>query len=683
MTVLFPVLPGNDSLEFLAGDMSLPVTDVSIRGNVDGQGVVWVVAVEFENLLGETAEGTFTIPLPHSGAVTGMKMVLGDRTVVADIKERDQARVEYREAVAAGRSAALFEQNRAEIFSISVGNVLPGEAIRVEVTVHDAVTIDGCEATLRMPTMIKTRYVPEGVDDAHDISAPTVSARTFAGGNVHIEFSSQADDLVCDTTDAAQIDGASVTINGFPLTSDIVLRWRVPATIAAAKWVPDNNDPDMGTLEVTIRVEKKPNVNRRRKAVQIMLDNSGSMSGHYMEWARRIVNDTIALLTPEDMIHVLTFNSRIDALRATESGFVAVTNTVKQNLNKEIAGITARGGTELTSALQACGAVLSTLDDIEDSDEFERLVLLITDGAYGDEASAAYHRENELKDSRVIAVAIGENANGYLEVLASNGICVYVPSESTLSESAAKVLERIDSLALQGVRVAGDDLTCVAPSTAPDVYPDLVKTISGRMPRPASDAEVRIESKEGHVMTLPIVISDDASATTRWASSYIKSLDYEMMSRVDNDSASNDLEKRIVALSIKYKVLSKYTAWLAVDKSRPGDEAVLRKVVFPRSPLLDAVRHAHSHTGQAHSVHYLSLHSVPGDSWDFEPNFLDPKSIVSTFELGRRDLEAQIATIASTVFPHSETPEHTGGFLRRWWRRLFAFLRRRRKRRRR
>ena len=95
---------------------------------------------------------------------------------------------------------------------------------------------------------------------------------------------------------------------------------------------------------MNIRVEKDKTSVRRRKAVQIMFDRSGSMSRHYIEWARRITEDLIASLTDEDLIHILTFDSSIDALEATSHGFMPTTRLTKQQLQKELAMITARGG---------------------------------------------------------------------------------------------------------------------------------------------------------------------------------------------------------------------------------------------------------------------------------------------------------------------------------------------------
>jgi hypothetical protein len=104
------------------------------------------------------------------------------------------------------------------------------------------------------------------------------------------------------------------------------------------------------------------------------------------------------------------------------------------------------------------------------------------------------------------------------------------------------------------------------------------------MPRPQEGDQVSVNADSGHVITLPIAISTDGSVTTRWASQHIKSLDYEMMASDfsgDVVTAREKLEALIVAMSVKYKVLSKYTAWLAVDRSRTTDQVIVRTLVQP------------------------------------------------------------------------------------------------------
>ena len=348
----------------------------------------------------------------------------------------------------------------------------------------------------------------------------------------------------------------------------------------------------MGTLEVNIRVEKDKTSVRRRKAVQIMFDRSGSMSDHYIEWARRITEDLIASLTDEDLIHILTFDSSIDALEATSHGFMPATRITKQQLQKELAMITARGGTDLTGAITTSGAALATLADRDDDADIDRIAVLITDGAYGDEATAVHHREKHLAGARVIAVAIGENANGFLETLAANGVCTYVSSPEGLAEASAKVMSRVATAAHSKARLEAKGLANQAPAHAPDIYPETIVTLSGRMPRPQPGDEVVVNADSGHVVTLPIAISTDGSVTTRWASQHIKSLDYQMMSADftgDVVTAREKLEALIVEMSVKYKVLSKYTAWLAVDRSRTTDQVIVRKLVQPVYDAFDSL----------------------------------------------------------------------------------------------
>lgn len=587
-SISLPELPG---ISLVAGATEFPVTAMDITGNVDGDGVVWSVTAHFENPLEAPIEATFTIPLPVGGAVVGMSMTIGERVIEADIKERDAARIEFEEAKDQGFTAALFEQDRAEIFTISVGNIHPGEGIAVAIAIHDRVAIDATEATLRMPTMIKPRYIPDGVLDAEAIHPPRVSHHAPLQATVSINFAQDADELVCETIPHAVITPRAVVIDHCDLTCEIIVRWTLPIKMALAKWVADSEDTDFGTLEVNIRVPDTHSPMQRRKVVQIMFDRSGSMEGHYIDWARRIVDDLIASLTDQDLVHILTFDSSVEVLDVTAHGYVPATRTNKKELQNQLARVTARGGTELTDALQAAGAALAMVDDRDDSDEFDRVAVLISDGAYGDESSAIFHRDNSLKGARVIAVAIGENANGFLEVLAANGVCVYVSSKNELAAASQKIMSRVVTAAHSQAQLIAAGLTDQAPTYAPDIYPNVVVNLSGRMPRPKQGDTVEITATSGSVITLPISISEDTSATTRWANQHIKSLDFQMMSSnfADSGIETHDaLEAQIIATSIKYKVLSKYTAWLAIDRTRTTDQVIVRKLTQPVYEHFDA-----------------------------------------------------------------------------------------------
>jgi len=108
------------------------------------------------------------------------------------------------------------------------------------------------------------------------------------------------------------------------------------------------------------------------------------------------------------------------------------------------------------------------------------------------------------------------------------------------------------------------------------------------MKRPTADATIEVVCDSGTVAVVPIVASRDTSITTRWASLRIKALDADLMSERDT-AKTTELEKAITALSIEYSVLSKYTAWLAVDRSRTTDSVVVRTLVQPDYSLREPI----------------------------------------------------------------------------------------------
>lgn len=577
MTAIFSrdiEMPG---CSLVAGDTEFPLTGVTVKGHVDGQGVVWIITQTFSNPLTEPAEAVYTFPLPHNGAVNGMKMRIAERIIEAVIKERGEAQTEYREAMALGQTAAMVEQERAEIFTTHVGNIHPGEEVSVEITIHATATIDGDEATLRLPMMVKERYDHEGQPDASNTNGRRVVGPISVDTSVTITFAEHVHHLVCDTVPSAKIVGQTVAIsNSRALNTDIVLRWDAPKECCTAKWTPDTANGDEGTVEVTIRTEGEPTKALKKRAVSILLDRSGSMDGHYLEWARRIIETIVATLTHDDLVHALAFDDFVEAFDATAHGFAPADRATCAALLRELALVCARGGTELVTALDAVGATLGTLQ----SREHERIVVILTDGAYGDEAEAMRYRREQLAGARVITVAIGENANGFLDVLAADGTCIFVETEQGVAAAAQKTVSRISTPAHRHARLVANGLTEQAPHIAPDIYPRLVVRLTGRMKRPATGATVEVVCDDGTIAVVPLSVSADSSITTRWASQRIKALDADIMAETDRESVAR-LEKVVTHLSITHSVLSKYTAWLAVDRSRTTDTVIVRTLVQP------------------------------------------------------------------------------------------------------
>ncbi len=123
----------------------------------------------FRNTTKEWVEATYVYPLPDGGAVDTLKMVIGDRVVVGNIKERQQARVIFEEAKRNGQKAALTEQQRPNIFTNAVANIGPGETVLVQIEYQEPVHQSGDQFSLRIPMVVGPRYNPAPVVQTVDL----------------------------------------------------------------------------------------------------------------------------------------------------------------------------------------------------------------------------------------------------------------------------------------------------------------------------------------------------------------------------------------------------------------------------------------------------------------------------------------------------------------------------------
>ena len=132
-------------------DVDLTVSGPTVRARV---------TQIFRNPTQNWVEAVYVYPLPSGGAVDTLKMVIGDRVVVGDIRERQQAKAIYEQAKQNSQKAALTEQERPNIFTNSVANIGPGETVLVQIEYQEPVQQSGHEFSLRVPMVVAPRYHP-------------------------------------------------------------------------------------------------------------------------------------------------------------------------------------------------------------------------------------------------------------------------------------------------------------------------------------------------------------------------------------------------------------------------------------------------------------------------------------------------------------------------------------------
>jgi Ca-activated chloride channel family protein len=156
---------------------------------------------------------------------------------------------------------------------------------------------------------------------------------------------------------------------------------------------------------------------------------------------------------------------------------------------------------------------------------------------------------------------------------AGGGACELVESEDRLDDVMAKVHRRIATpvvteLALRGEGLALDAAT-VAPQRIPALFVGAPVVIAARViGRPVGGAITvtgRTPSGQPWSQTIPVRVEEKGdAAAAMWARARIRDLEDVYAVRSHGKA---ELEQQIVAVSLRHRVLSRFTAFVAIDRA--------------------------------------------------------------------------------------------------------------------
>ena len=144
-------------------------TDFNVT--ISGPTARTIVTQRFENPADGFVEGVYVFPLPENSAVDTLKIIAGNRVIVGEVKERQEAKVIYETAKASGQAAALLEQERPNLFTNSVANIGPHETVIVQIEYQETVKQSSGTFSLRLPLVVAPRYMPAPIVQSVDFSS--------------------------------------------------------------------------------------------------------------------------------------------------------------------------------------------------------------------------------------------------------------------------------------------------------------------------------------------------------------------------------------------------------------------------------------------------------------------------------------------------------------------------------
>ena len=593
--------PGFGSLSTSRGH--LPLKAMQVQAKISGLISQVSLRQTFVNTLDEPMEATYVFPLPPGAAVTKFRMEVNGRIVDGVIKERGQARREYNQAIQKGQRAAITEEERPGTFTMRVGNIMPGEAPTVWLIMTGPLPYDEGEATFRFPLVVAPRYIPgnplpgESVGDgvAFDTDATPDASRisppVLLPGYPNPVRLSMSVWLDPEGLPLSQLRSSLHTIEtredeqgprsielqpGERLNRDFILRYRLgdEAVKTSLALTEDDARPGEGTFLMTLVPPVELSRSTKPRDVIFVLDRSGSMGGWKMVAARRAVARMIDTLRDKDRFSVMAFDNVVERPRGQGDALVEANNRNRYAAIEFLAGLEARGGTEMARPLRTAAEQLSG-----GYDDRERVLVLATDGQVGNEDQILRDLGARLKNVRIFTLGIDRAVNeGFLKKLADlgGGLSELVESEDRLDEVMDKMHRRIGTPVLTELSVVPSGLEVEKDSMVPKRLPDLFAGapvfIMGRY-RGAPEGSLTIRGKdaEGHAFERVLYArkTDNQAICSVWARAQVRALEDQFVL-----TRNRALEKQITETSIRYQVLCRFTAFLAIDQEvvNPGGE---------------------------------------------------------------------------------------------------------------
>jgi Ca-activated chloride channel family protein len=495
-----------------AGVCPLEHTDVQV--DISGYIARVTLTQRFRNPLAEPIEAVYTFPMSERAAVDSMTMLIGDRTIKGIIKEREEARKAYEAARAAGQAASLLDQERPNIFTQSVANILPNDKVEIRISYVEYLEYEDGEYTLAFPMVVGPRYIPgnpggaggtDQVPDAARITPPVTPEGTRAGHDISVAVSLDAGVAIREIDSElheVEIERPAEHKAVVRLKEkaelpnrDFILRYAV-AGDAIEDAVMSHADARGGFFTVILQPPDRvaPEAVTPKEMI-FVIDCSGSMRGFPIEKAKATMRRCIEGMNPDDTFNLVSF--------AGGTGYCfdrPVPNT-KKNRTKALEYLDAlegSGGTEMMAAIRAA------LEKQEDPERL-RIVCFMTDGFIGNDMGILDAIQKNVDSARVFAFGIGNGVNRFLiEGMGrtGRGASEVVTLQSDADEAVKRFHERIQSPLLTDISIDFGNLPVEEvfpdPGAVPDLFAARPLVLKGRYTGPASGViAVRGQTAQG------------------------------------------------------------------------------------------------------------------------------------------------------------------------------------------
>ncbi len=564
-----------------------PTVNTDVDMTINGLIARVNVTQHFTNPSSEWVNGIYVFPLPENAAVDHMKMIIGERVIEGEIKERIQAKKIYTQAKQEGKKASLVEQQRPNIFTNSVANIGPNEKVSISIQYQQTLSYDQGQFSIRFPMVVGIRYIPgtqkvegfkgtgwamntDAVPDASLITPPITEVDQGHDNPVSINIELDAGFPLVNVESSYHSISKQLIESGHylielanyitPANRDFELVWRPQVTHEpqAALFTQDKDNDRYALLMLMPPEIDWTQQQTLAKEMIYVIDTSGSMSGESIQQAKQALLLGLNQLKSEDWFNIIQFNSYTKSF--SEQALPARENNIDR-AKKYVHSLYANGGTEIAPALNAALSLTNQSERI-------RQVIFLTDGSVGNEQQLFEIINRKLNHSRLFTVGIGSAPNSYFMSEAASlgrGTFTYIGKTDEVKQKMTQLFQKLNHPVLSDIEMTWKDSSKVDywPNPIHDLYIGEPLIISLKLPK--NQSQLALTGKTANTdwsTTLPLIKGGQANGLNiLWARNKIQSLSQKISHGADPEK----IKQEITALGLEHHIVTQHTSLVAVD----------------------------------------------------------------------------------------------------------------------
>jgi len=551
-----------------------PLKSTNVTTTIEGVIADTYVVQTYANQGTKPVNASYVFPASTKVTIHGMQMQIGDQIVTAVIKEKEEAKQEFETAKSEGKSASMLSEQRANVFTMDVANIMPGDEVQIELHYTELITPSEGTYQFVYPTVAGPRYVGPVLDDTGNRDEWTGTPYLNEGSepsddyNINVTVSSGVPitalssssheiNIGWDKNTTAHVSLANPS--DYAGNRDFILDYKLTGEQIDTGLITSQNENENVFMLMIQPPERCETEEILPREYIFVLDVSGSMSGFPLDTAKELINNLVSGLRETDTFNLILFSG--DSRQMADRSVPAT----KENIDKAIRLIKEQrgaGGTELTSALKNA---LS----IPDAENTSRNIVIISDGYISGESEVFELINDNLDNADFFSFGIGSAVNRYLiEGIASigQGEPFIVTDEEEAGEVAEKFRTYIQSPVLTDIKVSfeGFDTYDVEPAVLPTLYAKKPIILLGKW-KGEAEGTIRIEGMTGDgEYSQSINVADSVSGQNDavgylWARKRVERLtDYGIGG---DDSA---IQAEVTKIGLNYHMITPYTSFVAV-----------------------------------------------------------------------------------------------------------------------